>query len=358
MQKVHQRTTQRVGRASVHLLIPRRKADSHLAVHQEPKPLAQQLQERRALSRHLSPRAVPPRQLPVQQVAQAAAHRIAPAYDRAPKQVPPNPAAGELAIHKVAQRARHVAHARRLILCARNAEQPASQAQRELAVHQHAQPLAQLLQERRAIRSHLHPRTEATRQTAIHKVANAPPHRAQRVLLIRPSRLPRHPAARQLAVQKVAQRTRHRVLRNAEHALAPRAEAQSHLAVHQHAQPLAQLLQERPAIRSHLSPSAETTRKPTVHQVAKAPTQRLALPPQRLPRLLPSSPPTRKLTVQQVLQRARHRVVARLAEDPFAPRTKAYRQLAVHHEANTLAEQLQERRPLRSHRMPRAPPLR
>ena len=196
----------------------------------------------------------------------ALAHRLALANKLDPKGVPHHPPTRQLAVHHVAQRLRH-----RVVSLTEDPIAPSAEAQRNLAVHQHAQALAKLLHERRAIRSHLHPCGPTAGKLTVQEVAEALAHRLALRLLLRPHLMPAHPTARQLAVHHVAQRLRHRVVTLTKHSLTPGSEAERHLAVHKHAQTLAHLLHERRVLRSHLHPSTEALRKLPVEHMHQAP---------------------------------------------------------------------------------------
>ena len=197
VQEVLQRLRHRVVRhAAERARLPRCKTNGELAVHHEAHALTQLLQERRALSRHRVPRAPPLRKLAVHQVAKALAHRLALRTLLLPVCLPALPAASQALVQEVHQRLRHrvVGHA------AEHARLPRPKPERHRPVHQHAQPLAKLLHECRALNGHLHPGTETLGKLTIEHVLQAALHRLELPLMSSPTRLPAHPATRQPAI--------------------------------------------------------------------------------------------------------------------------------------------------------------
>ena len=349
--------THRLRHRVVALVRPSGKRQSELAIHQHAQTFTKLLHESRALSGHLVPSHPTARQLPIEHMSHAATHRLQLVLVLLPLSEPAHPAAGEVAIDEVAQRTRHRAHAARLRCCFLDHVHPASEGERSLAVHQHAQALTQLLHELGALNRHLDPRAEALRQLTIQHVPKAALHRVQLRLRLLPVCLPALPAAGQVPVEEVFHRLHHRVVSNAEDALAPSAKGKRSLAIHQHAQPLTQLLHELGALSRHLVPRAKAARQLAVEHMRKAALHRLQLSLRLRPCRAPLDPPASKLTVEEEAHRLRHRVVSN-AEHTLTPRAKGKRRLAVHEHAHALPELLHELGALHGHLNPRTEPAR
>ena len=112
----------------------------------------------------------------------------------------------------------------RVVSNAEDALAPSAKGQRSLAIHQHAQPLTQLLHELGALNRHLDPRAPAARQLTVEQVPHAAPHRIELTAQLGPSLLPAQPPAGEVAVEEEAHCTSHWVVRLAVHRLAPRCE--------------------------------------------------------------------------------------------------------------------------------------
>ena len=160
VQEVPQRLRHRVVLVAVDELVPRRKAQRHLTVHQHAQALPKLPHELGTLDRHLDPRTPTTRELAVEHVAQAATHRLHLPLILLPKRMPSHPTTGHVAVDDVAQRLRHRGRAAGLRAGALDRVHPAAEGEGGTAIHHEAQPLAQLLQELRALDRHLDPRAE------------------------------------------------------------------------------------------------------------------------------------------------------------------------------------------------------
>ena len=172
---------------------------------------------------------------------------------------------------------------RHLVVASSERCAPAVKAERQLAVHHTAQPLAQLQHELRALIRHLCPRAQASRQTTVQHVVEALAHRLALCLCILPLRQPRRPAAGELTVNEVPQCLRHWFVLKSERRT-PRPKPESQLAVDHPAQGLAQLVQSFGPLCDDELPRAPRFGLPSVHQMAEAPSEVLDLSHRRTPR--------------------------------------------------------------------------
>ena len=265
---------------------------------------------------------------------------------------PSGPATRQVAVQEVHQRLGH-----RIVDDAKHALAPRAVGKRHLAVHQHAQALAKLLHELRTISCHLHPRAKALGKLLVEHVTERTRHGCHLVLPLLVQELPLLPAARQVAVQEVVQSFGHRVVGLPKDAGSPGTIGQSHLTVHQHAQPFPEFLHESSTVRGHLHPRTPALAQLAVQNVAKRLPHRLTATHGLCPHRMPADPAACEFAVHKVAQCLAHvrhaiRLLGR-ALDHVPPACKAKRHLPVHQHAQALAKLLHELRPLYSHLHPR-----